>query len=57
MSSLTTQERATLQRENTRLHAITSEQESQIRTLRSELVRAQAEIREIKLRYRKRAKK
>lgn len=56
MSSPTTHERATLQRDLARLHAITAEQESQIRTLRSEVTRAQAEVRALKLKARKRAK-
>lgn len=43
-------------RELARLRGITAEQESQIRTLRSEVTRAQAEVRMLKLKARKRAK-
>lgn len=45
-----------MQRDHIRLRAVTAEQESTIRTLRSELARFQAEVRALKLRIRKRAK-
>lgn len=45
-----------LQRDLIRLRAITAEQESQIRTLRSEVTMARAEVRMLKLKARKRAK-